>query len=93
MERKGREKVVACRRVERTAIVAVVARYQGIVGERGYNGGETGCRSRCVQIFTLCTFSGSVQLSDPSDDIDPENEYDLTSQWSTMLTLRVRVGT
>ena len=39
--------------------------------------GETRCRYVPEhKVFTLRTFSGSVQLLDPSDDIDSGNEYE-----------------
>ena len=43
VERKGREKVVACRRVERTAIVAVVA-----IGSKIFREGEATLKGKQV---------------------------------------------
>lgn len=57
MEMKGREKVVAWRRVERTAIDAVIERDSRTVRS------ETGCRCKWeLRIFTLYTISAWVRL-------------------------------
>ena len=89
VERKGREKAVACRRVERTAIGS--KRVRGNLEGEVTMGRKLGCRCRCLCMFTLCTFSGSVQLLDPSDDIDSGKRIRIgLPKSSVMLTLQSR---
>ena len=61
VEKKGREKAVACRRVERTAIFAVVGRESRYLeGLFFIMGRKAECRCRSLKVFTLFTFWGWV---------------------------------